>query len=107
MASAQWGWRIPWRKLLRLTLNWRWWPAVIGSALVGVELPGHFFGGMPHGAVSHQVWAVIFELGGTYLLGVVCWVLLLAWAAVLLNRSAYSSKLPAESGDGAGGYTGS
>ena len=87
MASAQWGWRLPWRKLIRLLLNWRWWLAIVVAALVAVELPSHFFTGVPHGTVAHQVWAVILKLAGAYLLAVASWVLLLAWAAVLLSRT--------------------
>ena len=87
LASAQWGWRLPWRKLIRLMLHWRWWPAVVLAALAAVELPSHFFTGFPHGAVSHQVWTVIFKLAGAYLLAVSSWVLLLAWAAVLFSRA--------------------
>jgi hypothetical protein len=88
MASAQWGWRVPWRRVMRLLLDWRWWPAVIAAALAGVLLPGHFFAGLPHGTVTHQVWAIGFKLTGAYLLGVASWVLLLAWAAVLLAPAA-------------------
>jgi hypothetical protein len=51
-----------------------------------VELPGRFFVAMPHGTVSHQVWAVSLKLAGTYLIAIACWVLLLACAAVLFNR---------------------
>lgn len=87
MASAQWGWRLPWRKLIRLLLNWRWWLAIVIAALAAVELPSHFFTGEPQGTVAHQVWAVIFKLAGAYLLAVASWVLLLAWAAMLLSRS--------------------
>ncbi|MGA7339296.1 MAG: hypothetical protein WBE72_07540 [Terracidiphilus sp.] len=95
MASAQWGWRLPWRKLIRLLLNWRWWRAVVLAALLGVALPGHFFAGLPQGSVAHQVWAVILKLAGAYLLAVSCWVLLLDWAAVLFNPAA-----PAANPDG-------
>jgi hypothetical protein len=87
MASAQWGWRLPWRKIIRLLLNWRWWLAVIVAALVAVEWPSHFFTGEPHGTVTHQVWSVMLKLAGSYLLAVVCWVLLLAWCVVLLCRT--------------------
>lgn len=86
MASAQWGWRLPWRRVLRLLRNWRWWVAVVAAALVGVTLPGNFFAGQPHGTVSAQVWAVVLKLAVAYLLAVASWVLLLAWAAVLLSR---------------------
>ena len=87
MASAQSGWRLPWRKIVHLLFNWRWWLAVIIAALLAVEWPSHFFTGEPHGTVSHQVWSVILKLAGAYLLAVVCWVLLLAWCAVLLCRT--------------------
>ena len=96
MASAQWGWRLPWRKIIRLLFNWRWWLAVIIAALVAVEWPSHFFTGEPQGAVSHQVWAVMLKLVGTYLLAIVCWVLLLAWCAVLLGRGAPAAEKPAD-----------
>lgn len=107
IASAQWGWRIPFRKIIRLLLNWRWWPAVVLAALAGVVLPGHFFAGLPQGTVTHQIWAVVFKLVGSYVLAVGCWVVLLAWAAVLLARTAPGdevsiSPLP-EGGDDAGG----
>jgi hypothetical protein len=88
MASAQWGWRLPWRKLLRMMLNWRWWLGTVIAALVGVLLPSYFFNGQPHGAVAHQVWAVSLKLAGAYLLAITSWILLLAWAAVQLARQA-------------------
>ncbi|MGA2218513.1 MAG: hypothetical protein ABSG51_10530, partial [Terracidiphilus sp.] len=28
-ATAQWGWRLPVRRLFRLLLNWRWWLGVV------------------------------------------------------------------------------
>jgi hypothetical protein len=87
MASAQWGWRLPLRKIIRLLVNWRWWLGVLAAAYFGVSLPGHFFKGLPSGTVSHQVWALTFKLTGNYLLSVASWVALLAWAAVLMSRS--------------------
>lgn len=86
MASAQWGWRLPLRRIIRSLFNWRWWLAMLGAAYAGVSLPSHFFAGVPNGTVQHQVWAVIFKVAGTYLLAVMSWVLLLAWAAVLITR---------------------
>jgi hypothetical protein len=96
MASAQWGWRVPFRKIIRLLLNWRWWPAVVLAALVGVALPGHFFAGVPHGTVAHQIWAVAFKLVGSYVLAIACWVLLLAWAAVQLGRPGAGKNQPGD-----------
>ncbi len=94
MASAQSGWHLPVRKIIRLLFNWRWWLTVIIATLVAVEWPNHFFTGEPHGTVSHQVWFVTLKLAGAYLLAVVCWVLLLAWCAVLLSRPERSKAQP-------------
>ncbi len=96
VASAQWGWRLPWLRVWRMLLNWRWWFAVIIAALVAVEWPSHFFTGEPHGTVSHQVWAVMLKLAGVYLLGVVCWVLLLAWCGVLFSGPRPHHEPPSE-----------
>jgi hypothetical protein len=86
VASAQWGWRIPWRRVLRMLWNWRWWTAVVAAALVAVWLPGRFFVAKPSGTVSAQVWHVGLKLAATYVLAVGCWVLLLAWVATLFGR---------------------
>lgn len=86
MASAQWGWRLPWRRVLRLLWNWRWWPAAAAAALLSVWLPGRLFAGVPTGTVSAQIWHVTLKLTATYLLAVGSWVLLLGWAAVLFGR---------------------
>lgn len=86
VASAQWGWRLPWRKVIRVLLDWRWWLAVMIAALAGVSLTGHFFAAEPQGTVSHQVWAVMFKLAGAYLLAVTSWIFLLVWAVVLFGR---------------------
>lgn len=94
MASAQWGWRLPWRKIIRFFFNWRWWLAVVAAALLAVEWPSHFFTGEPQGTVSHQVWAIAFKVVAAYLLAIICWVLLLAWCAVLLDRGAPAAQKP-------------
>lgn len=96
MASSQWGGRLPWRKLLRMLLNWRWWIGAVMAALVSVRLPSYFFNGEPHGTVTHQVWAVSLKLAGAYLLAIAGWVLLLAWAAVLLTRDERRPKTPGD-----------
>jgi hypothetical protein len=86
IASAQWGWRLPVRRVLRLLRDWRWWSAVMIAALVAVELPARFFAPNPYGTVSAQVWHVSLKLAVTYILAVGSWVLLLAWFAVLFER---------------------
>ncbi len=85
-ASALWGWRIPWMRVLRILWDWRWWLAVILSALAAVALPTHFFTTAPHGTVSAQIWLVAIKLTSTYLLAVTFWLLLLGWLAVLFGR---------------------
>ena len=87
MASAQWGWRLPWRRIIQFLFNWRWWLFAFAAALVGVSLPSHFFGKVPAGTVSHQVWMVIFKMAGTYLLAITSWTYSLAWAAVLMAQT--------------------
>lgn len=93
VASAQWGWRVPLRRVLRILWNWRWWPAVVLAALLSVWLPGWLFAGEPKGTVSAQIWHVSLKLAATYLLAAGSWVLLLAWAAVLFGRQS-SDKEP-------------
>jgi hypothetical protein len=85
-ASSQWGWRLKWRRLVRVLLSWRWWPAVTVAALLAVRLPEHWFAAEPKGTVHAQVWAVGLKIAATWVLGVLWWVLLLAWAAVLMVR---------------------
>jgi len=84
--SAQWGLQLPWRRVLRLLWNWRWWVAVAPAALVAVALPAHLFAAIPAGTVSAQVWHVSLKLAVAYLLAVACWVLLLGWVAVIFAR---------------------
>ena len=86
VASAQWSYRLPWRRVLRVLLNWRWWPAVLAAALLAAALPGRFFVTLPSGTVSAQVWHVSLKLAAAYLLGIGSWVLLLAWAGVLFGH---------------------
>lgn len=85
VASAQWGWRLPWRRLVRMMFDWRWWPMVIAASLLAVAWPGTFFNGIPHGTVAHQVWAVGLKLAAAYLLAIASWMVMLAWAATLLS----------------------
>jgi hypothetical protein len=86
MASAQFGLRLPWRRVLRLLRNWRWWLGVLLAALVAVALPGRFFAGEPSGSVHAQVWLVVLKLVAAYVLAVGSWVLLLGRLAVLFDR---------------------
>ena len=93
-ASAQWGWRLPFRRLLRMLWNGRWWLGVASASVIGVWLPGKFFEAMPSGAVSTQIWHVSLKLAAAYLLAVGSWVLLLAWAATLFGHQAPTANQP-------------
>jgi hypothetical protein len=84
-ASAQWGWRLPWRSVLKFLWNWRWWLGVLLASFVGVWLPSHFFNGTPKGTVTAQIWSLSGKLAGAYILVVVSWVLLLGWWATLFS----------------------
>ena len=84
--SAAWGLRrLPWLRVLRLYINWRWWPAVLACALVGEAWPSTWFEAEPHGTVHVQVARVILKLFAAYLFAMVCWIKLLGWAAMLLD----------------------
>jgi len=85
-SSAAWGLRrLPWRRVLRLLIDWRWWPGVLFSALVGEAWPQTWFDADPHGTVHQQVTRVILKVAAAYLLGIWCWVRLLGWTAMLLD----------------------
>lgn len=94
VASAQWGWSLPWRKLVPLMMSWRWRPVVIFGSLVAVAWPQAYFDSLPHGSVAHQVWAVVFKLGAAYFLAMASWVVVLAWAAALVSSLYLSSDKP-------------
>jgi hypothetical protein len=87
--SAAWGFRrLPWRRVLRLLIEWRWWPAVLGCALAGEAWPQTWFKADPHGTVGEQVTRVVLKVAAAYLLAMVCWVKLIAWTAMLLDDPA-------------------
>jgi hypothetical protein len=76
--------RTPWRRIVHLWINWRWWPMVIILALVGETLPQTFFSADPKGSVQAQIWRVILKFIAAYLISILCWIIALAWAATLL-----------------------
>jgi hypothetical protein len=76
--------RVPWRRVVRVWMAWRWWLAVLALALIGEVLPGYFFAGDPKGSVQAQIWKVILKLIAAYIVSVGCWVLAVAWSAALL-----------------------
>ncbi len=85
-STAAWGFqRLPGRRVLRLFIDWRWWPAVLACALVGEAWPQTWFETEPHGSVPSQVTRVIVKLVLAYLLAMVCWIKVMAWAAMLID----------------------
>ena len=86
LATSLRGRRFQFGRALRILWNWRWWPAVVLAALLAVKMPEHFFVALPQGTVAGQIWHVGLKLAATYLLGVGCWLLVLAWLAVLWSR---------------------
>jgi hypothetical protein len=102
-SSAAWGLRrFPWERVLRVWLNWRWWPGVLAAALIGVAWPHSFFTALPHGSVSAQVWRVVLKLIATYLLAVASWIALFGWSASLFYAADSSRAGPEEPKDLAG-----
>jgi hypothetical protein len=97
-ATAQWGWRVPLRRILRVLWNWQWWLVVTVAALLAVRWTGHWFDAEPKGTVSAQEWSVGLKLAGAYVLGVGAWMVVLGWWAVLFGGE--RSGGDAERGDG-------
>jgi hypothetical protein len=93
-ASAQGGWRLPFRRLMRMLWNWRWWLGAVVASLVGVWLPGKLFDALPSGTVPAQVWHVSLKLAAAYLLAASSWVLLLGWFATLFSQQAPAAHQP-------------
>jgi hypothetical protein len=82
-ASAQSGLRLPWRRVIGLLWNWRWWAGVIVAAVVAILPPSHLFNALPTGSVAAQEWHVLLKMVAVYLLAMGSWVLLLGWQAAL------------------------
>jgi len=84
--AAQCGWRLPWRRVLHLLLNWRWWLGSSGRCADSRLVAELALSAPPHGSVHAQEARVALKLAASYLLAVGGWLLLLAWAGVLFGR---------------------
>ena len=81
-----------WRRILQDDVELAWWSAVVVAALVAVRTARAISSiGLPHGTVTHQIWAVSVKAGGSVFAGRCELDPTLAWAAVLLaSRRAQS-----------------
>lgn len=76
--------RLPWRRVLRVWIDWRWWLVGLALVLLGKAWPGTFFDADPAGTVRAQVWHVVLKVTGAYVLGVLCWLVALVWSQTLV-----------------------
>lgn len=76
--------RAPWRRIVGVWINWRWWPMVFILMLIGEALPQTFFNADPKGSIQAQISRVILKFIGAYLISVLCWIIALAWSTTLL-----------------------
>jgi hypothetical protein len=85
--------RTPWKCVMRVWINWRWWPMLLVLTLIGQAWPATFFDTDPHGTVQAQVWRVILKISAAYVLAVWCWTVALAWLMTLVAnfRSRFAS----------------
>lgn len=67
-------------------MEWRWWLMLLILALIAQVWTGTFFETLPHGSVHAQVWRVVLKIAASYILAVCCWLIALAWTAVLFSR---------------------
>lgn len=89
-ASSLWGWRLPWRSILRVLCAWRWWLCVLLIGTFGKVAEIYFdsLRGYPH------VWDV--DLAAGLNMGIIdmletgLWVLLLGWLAVLFDMGQFN-----------------
>ncbi len=86
-SSAVWGLRLPWRRILRLLLNWRWWLGLTAEAVVGVALPDLINFATRSASAPESLWRAGVKEGINGVLATGSWILLLGWFAVLFNRT--------------------
>ena len=85
-ASAIWGLRLPWRRVLRLVYAWRWWLAVFIAGAIGALLENCFDGLRAWPYVWDVGLITGLKMGAVDMLEMGVWVLLLCWFAVLFDR---------------------
>jgi len=86
LSLAQWGHRIPWRRVMRLLIDWKWWLGVALTSLLAELIPSYFFTAPPYGSISAQKWHVGLKLAGAFLLKLIGLILALGWLSTLFHR---------------------
>jgi len=94
-ASTQWGFRLPWRRILRILYSWRWWAGVLLMAIAGLALPD-LIRPDASSTISAQQEIPVLRTAVADMYSFVSWVLLIAWFAVLLNASAPGASSPGD-----------
>lgn len=84
--SANWGFLLPWRRVLRLVCQWRWWLGLIAAMVMGVALPTLIYAATQSKDTTPSLWIEDLRACAICLLAMGSWVLLLGWLAVLLDR---------------------
>jgi hypothetical protein len=106
-ASAQWGVRLPWRRVFRILFEWRWWLGVLTALIVGLAIPLLLLpSGWEASPLQTDLYPLRLIVGEVLAYG--SWILLAGWFAVLLGRTQRGTNPSAElplpkGGDGAGG----
>jgi hypothetical protein len=86
-ASALWGLRLPWRRVLKVVCTGRWWLAVLIAGAIGALLENCFEGLRAWPYVWDVGLATGLKMGAIDILEMGIWVLLLGWFVVLFNRT--------------------
>ncbi|MGB8260441.1 MAG: hypothetical protein WCE75_08825 [Terracidiphilus sp.] len=85
-ASSVWAFRLPWRRLLRVLIDWLWWLGVVWAAVVGLALPALIVTATGVGEPQAPFWSELAKQCLFYGMGVGAWVLVLGWFAVRFAR---------------------
>jgi hypothetical protein len=113
-ASTQRALRLPWRRILRVLYNWRWWIGVLLAIVIGGALPKLIQPNASSAADTFPEEIPVLRTIVFHVLSIGSWLVLMGWVAVLLGRTESSeaahhaasanSGLPLpESGEGGGG----
>jgi hypothetical protein len=81
-ATAVWGLNLPWKRVLKVVIAWRWW---LGVLLAAIEVELALL--ISRNVFSTSGWVSELSLGVVSLFVMGIWILLLGWLAVLFSRT--------------------